>query len=176
MSRFCRMKCKNCDSEIPEGKLECPFCGTEVILVPEYMSADMEREKQRLEQEEEERFRREIEERREQRRRERQMKPGAKVLCAFLIAAVFAALALSGRHLIVSHMSDSFGYVREMAFREYRDGHYGEALAFAERGLEIRERSEDLLTLRRRILAEQRDRAEREGETPNQPARGAGGE
>ena len=162
MSRFCRMKCKNCDSEIPEGKLECPFCGTEVILVPEYMSADMEREKQRLEMEEEERFRREIEERREQRRGERQMKPGAKILCAFLIAALSAALALSGRYLIVRHMSDSFGYVREMAFREYRDGNYEDALSFAERGLEIRGRSGDLLTLRRRILAEQRGKAGKE--------------
>ena len=37
------LKCKECGSEIPAGKLYCPTCGAEVRLVPDYDSYDMHR-------------------------------------------------------------------------------------------------------------------------------------
>ena len=169
------MRCKNCDSEIPRGKLECPFCGAEVLLVPEYLSADMERERQRREQEEEERFIREQEERREMRRLERRMKPGAKVVCALLIAAVAAGLSFGGSRLILSHAESSYGYLREMAFREYRDGHYDSALSYLERGLALHQHSEDLIALQKKILEEEPP-SKLQAEAQNQPADRTGGE
>ena len=30
------MKCRKCNSEIPDGELICPRCGAEINLVPDY--------------------------------------------------------------------------------------------------------------------------------------------
>ena len=34
------MRCRSCGSDIPEGMLICPDCGTEVQIVPDYNPLD----------------------------------------------------------------------------------------------------------------------------------------
>lgn len=102
------IKCSECGCEIPEGVLTCPECGAEVVLVPEYLSEDMQREQLRREKAEEKRLLREQEERRERRRREHMMKPHVRVIltvCALILAFVLFHFAV---YLIDLHSEKTF--------------------------------------------------------------------
>ena len=53
------MKCRKCNSEIPDGELICPRCGAEINLVPDYRPVEfMIDEKKREDREKQEQRRR----------------------------------------------------------------------------------------------------------------------
>lgn len=102
------IKCTECGCDIPEGVLSCPACGAEVVLVPEYLSEDMQREQLRRERAEEKRLLREQEERRERRRREHMMKPHVRVIltvCALILSVALFHFAV---YLIDLHSEKTF--------------------------------------------------------------------
>lgn len=132
------MRCKNCDSDIPAGKLECPFCGAEVILVPEYMSADMEREQERLRVLEEEKYLRERELRREQRLQGKRMSPAGKAVRIVFVILVAALLSYALRSQIIRNSMRDYGYLKTEAERAYEKGDLDAALSYLTEAEKIR--------------------------------------
>ena len=124
------MVCRNCGSAIPDGQLYCPFCGEEVQLVPEYSSVDMQRAKKRMEEEElaREQRRRELEA--EEREKEKRMKPGTRILCAVLIAALTAGMTVCMHTMIERNNHANFGYLFTQAGRRRQSGDAAGALRY----------------------------------------------
>ena len=79
------MKCRICGTVIPDGKLFCPSCGEEVRLVPDFESYDMQKEKQRREEEAQLR-------RQELIRRQRRVSPARAAALIAVTVALSAAL------------------------------------------------------------------------------------
>lgn len=152
------MRCNNCGSRIPEGKLYCPFCGEEVQLVPEYLSADMQREKLRLIRQEEERIRREREMAAIARLKENRLSPFQRTLCvsfsivfgAVLIYCAFTALRANGMK--------SYGYLKTMAVRAVGDGDGERAMRFIKHAESVMpDSSVDLAVMEAEILHGEHD-------------------
>ena len=146
------MICRNCGSEIPEGKLYCQFCGEEVQLVPEYSSVDMQRLKKRLEMEElerEERARRMEAEAREQKKR---MKPWMRVLCVLMIAVIALALSASAWYLIRRQNLHNAAYLEKEAQRAASEGRTDDALAYLDQAIEVKEDHSADLSLKKAAL------------------------
>ena len=140
------MRCKNCDSDIPAGKLECPFCGAEVILVPEYMSADMEREQERLRVLEEERYLKERELRREQRLQGRRMSPAGKAVRTVCVILIAALLSYALRFLIIRNSMRDYGYLKTEADRAYERSDPDAALSYLTEAEKVRQDVPDVLS------------------------------
>ena len=132
------MICRNCGGEIPEGKMFCPYCGTEVQLVPDYSTIDMMAEQKLLEEEDPE------EENTAVRRRRH---PAVTVLLAVLILIGSGAAVFGLIRLIDYHNLGRFGYQKTQALQLMEAGKYKEALSASERALALSPQSADMKRL-----------------------------
>ena len=146
------MICRNCGSEIPEGKLYCQFCGEEVQLVPEYSSVDMLKVQKRLEMEEKEREERERQMEAAAREQSKRMKPWARAVCVIMIAAITAGLSLGAWFLIQYQNLRNPSYLEAQADRAVEEGRITDALDLLDRAIGVKEDHCVDLTLKKASL------------------------
>ena len=129
------MICRKCGEEIPEGKMFCAYCGTEVQLVPDYSTIDMMAGQKLLEEDEDE-----AESSPEVKKRH----PAVTALMTVLVILGTGAAVYGLIHLIDYRNLSRFGYQKAQAEKLLDAGKYKEAIAAADRALELSPGSTDM--------------------------------
>ena len=150
------MKCRKCNSEIPDGELICPRCGAEINLVPDYRPVEfMIDEKKREDREKQEQRRRAVQKKRKRRRRKKRVS-GKKesrrsLIMTFLILLLIIAAAFGIIRYIRYRNTRSFEYQYERSQEEFLAGNTSSARSYAEKALELSPKSVKCLRLMAQI-------------------------
>lgn len=146
------MKCRKCNSEIPDGELICPRCGAEINLVPEYRPVEFIIDEKKREDEEKQRQKRRAAQRK--RRRRKKKKPVPKktedrrsLILTFCVLLLIIAAAISIIRFIRYRNTQSFDYQYERAQEEFLSGDTVSARDYAQKALEISPKSVKCLRL-----------------------------
>ncbi len=144
--------CIRCGAEIREGVYNCPVCGFEVQLVPNYESLDLEMmlrrntsDAQRVE---------ELQERREVRRKELNKQKMIKRLLTIAIIAVAAIgilIAVANIRSTMVNSGDAYDTAYADALKMYEEGDYQNAYNAVNEALGYKEDSEEALILKAQI-------------------------
>lgn len=145
------MKCRNCGAEIPDGKLFCPRCGTEVRLVPDYTGIDILTAQKRYDEESG------IRKKRTERYASGQH-PVPRVLLVILGAALAVLLSAGAIELLDRNEAESYDFQKTCAFRALARGDYAEAGRYINAALALRPSSLDAMILKADILKKAGDR------------------
>jgi uncharacterized Zn finger protein (UPF0148 family) len=150
------MKCRKCNSEIPDGELICPRCGAEINLVPDYRPVEfMIDEKKREDREKQEQRRRAVQKKRKSRRRKkrvsRKKESRRSLIMTFLILLLIIAAAFGIIRYIRYRNTRSFEYQYERSQEEFLAGNTSSARSYAEKALELSPKSVKCLRLMAQI-------------------------
>ena len=150
------MKCRKCNSEIPDGELICPRCGAEINLVPDYRPVEfMIDEKKREDREKQEQRRRAVQKKRKRRRRKkrvsRKKESRRSLIMTFLILLLIIAAAFGIIRYIRYRNTRSFEYQYERSQEEFLAGNTSSARSYAEKALELSPKSVKCLRLMAQI-------------------------
>lgn len=150
------MKCRKCNSEIPDGELICPRCGAEINLVPDYRPVEfMIDEKKREDREKQEQRRRAVQKKRKRRRRKkrvsRKKESRRSLIMTFLILLLIIAAAFGIIRYIRYRNTRSFEYQYERSQEEFLAGNTSAARSYAEKALELSPKSVKCLRLMAQI-------------------------
>lgn len=150
------MKCRKCNSEIPDGELICPRCGAEINLVPDYRPVEfMIDEKKREDKEKQEQRRRAVQKKRRRRRRKkrvsRKKESRGSLIMTFLILLLIIAAAVGIIRYIRFRNTQSFEYQYERSQEEFLAGNTASARTYAEKALELSPKSVKCLRLMAQI-------------------------
>ena len=150
------MKCRKCNSEIPDGELICPRCGAEINLVPDYRPVEfMIDEKKREDREKQEQRRRAVHKKRKSRRRKkrvsRKKESRRSLIMTFLILLLIIAAAFGIIRYIRYRNTRSFEYQYERSQEEFLAGNTSSARSYAEKALELSPKSVKCLRLMAQI-------------------------
>jgi uncharacterized Zn finger protein (UPF0148 family) len=150
------MKCRKCNSEIPDGELTCPRCGAEINLVPDYRPVEfMIDEKKREDREKQEQRRRAVQKKRKSRRRKkrvsRKKESRRSLIMTFLILLLIIAAAFGIIRYIRYRNTRSFEYQYERSQEEFLAGNTSSARSYAEKALELSPKSVKCLRLMAQI-------------------------
>ncbi len=150
------MKCRKCNSEIPDGELICPRCGAEINLVPDYRPVEfMIDEKKREDREKQEQRRRAVQKKRKSRRRKkrvsRKKESRRSLIMTFLILLLIIAAAFGIIRYIRYRNTLSFEYQYERSQEEFLAGNTSSARSYAEKALELSPKSVKCLRLMAQI-------------------------
>ena len=150
------MKCRKCNSEIPDGELICPRCGAEINLVPDYRPVEFTiDEKKREDREKQEQRRRAVQKKRKRRRRKkrvsRKKESRRSLIMTFLILLLIIAAAFGIIRYIRYRNTRSFEYQYERSQEEFLAGNTSSARSYAEKALELSPKSVKCLRLMAQI-------------------------
>ena len=146
------MKCRKCNSEIPDGELICPRCGAEINLVPDYRPVEfMIDEKKREDKKKQEQRRRAVQKQRKRRRRKkpapRKKESRGSLIMTFMILLLIIAAAVGIIHYIRYRNTQSFEYQYECSQEAFLAGNTASARSYAEKALELSPKSVKCLRL-----------------------------
>ncbi len=152
------MKCRKCNSEIPDGELICPRCGAEINLVPEYRPVEFMIDEKKREEEEIQKQRRRAAAQKKKRRRRRKKKQIAQkkqnrrsLAVTFCILLLIIAAAVGILRYVRYRNTVSFDYQYERAQEEFLSGDTASARTFAEKALSLSPKSVKCLRLMAQI-------------------------
>jgi uncharacterized Zn finger protein (UPF0148 family) len=123
------MKCRKCNSEIPDGELICPRCGAEINLVPDYRPVEFMIDEKKREDEEKLRQKRRTAVRKKKRKRKRKRravvqkrKNRRSFIMTFCMLLLIIAAAVGILKYIRYRNTVSFEYQYERAQEEFLSG------------------------------------------------------